>query len=296
MNNMFDVLLEKINGVLSVSRTFIGVYVNKKGKFKVLKDPQTGKFSWFASCALIHNEFMNKLIANDPEFKDCRFYAISGVNYINHRLMLHGYENVDVKITRDMLLIFNAVSLEFHKKANLGLFMPVSEHLNKLNEKIQSDPSSLFMAAAKAKKLVMEESKPCCSCGTLCHVPELSQHEKIAVKHVKEIFELVEEGKLFCFACGIKFMVSTAKYKTMGWTDMAKAKAMNELINKCEQLDANQPNFDFDAAQKTVKEMMSYIASTTMTVLDGDEIKSEKTPKQNIIPKTSGQTPPPWMN
>ena len=294
--NIFEGLLSRLKSALIHTRTFIGVYINKKGKLKVLKDKQTGKFIWFDSCALIHNEFMSKLSAADPEFKNCEFYAISASNYIHHRLLLHGYEAADVRVTPDMMLVFHAVVLEFHRKASLGLFMPISANLNKLHEKIQGDPSSIFVAAAKAKKLVMEETKPCCSCGTLCHVPDMAKDDKLTSGQLKEILSLVEEDKLFCFGCGVKFMSGTAKYKTAGLTDMAKAQHVQQLINKCDSMDTEQANFDYDAAQNILKELMSCIASVKMTVVDGDEVKSVNIPK-NITPPSKPNIPtPPWLN
>lgn len=294
--NIFENLLSRLKSTLIHGCTFIGVYIDKKGKLKVLKDKQTGKFSWFDSCALIHNLFMSKLAADDPEFKNCEFYAISGANYIQHRLMLHGYEAADVRVTSDMMLVFHAVLLNFHRKSSLGLFMPISINLNKLHDKVQGDPSTLFVAAAKAKKLVMEETKPCCSCGTLCHVPDMGNNDKLTTGQMNEILALVDEDKFFCFGCGVKFMAGTAKYKTAGLTDMAKAQHVQQLINKCDSMDTEQANFDYDAAQNILKELMACITSSKMTVVDGDEVKSVKIPK-NITPPVKPNTPtPPWMN
>lgn len=296
MQNLFDSLLKKISSELANSHTFIGVYTDKKGKFRILKDEQTGKYKWYSSCALIHSEFMNKLAANDPAFKGCTFYAISGVDYVDHRLTIHGYENTEAEVSHEMMLVLRPVLLEFHKKAALGLFMPVSTVLNTLTEKIKNDPSALFLVASKAKQLILEETKPCCSCGTICHIPELSDHKNITTDQMKELLYMFEKQKLFCFGCGIKFMAGTARYKIAGWTDMAKVQAMNALITKCESMDINQPNFDYDAAQNALKDMMSHITATKLTVVNGDEIKSEKITKKDILPKQSGQNPPPWMN
>lgn len=293
--NIFESLISSLKSVLVHSRTFIGVYINRKGKLKVLKD-EHGKFIWFGSCALIHNEFMSKLTTNDPEFNNCDFYAISASNYIHHRLLFHGYEAADVRVTPEMMLVFHAVALEFHRKASLGLFLPVSVNLNKLHEKVQGDVSSLFLAVTKAKKLVMEETKPCCSCGTLCHVPDMAAHDKLTSEQLKEILGLVEEDKLFCFECGVKFMSGTAKYKAASLTDMAKAQHVQQLINKCDSMDVNQLNFDYDAAQNILKELMSCIASVKMTVVDGDDVKSVKIPKNITLPNKPNIPTPPWMN
>lgn len=293
--NIFEGLLSSLKYTSIHTRTFIGVYINKKGKLKVLKDKQTGKFIWFGSCALVHNEFMSKLSAADPEFNNCEFYAISASNYIHHRLMLHSYEATDVRVTPEMILVFPAVALEFHKKASLSLFMPISANLNELHEKVQGDPSSMFMAITQAKKLLTEETRLCCSCGTLCHVPDLVKNANLTSGQLKEILSLVEEDRLFCFGCGVKFMSGTAKYKIAGLTDMAKAQYVQQLINKCDSMDTEQANFDYDAAQNILKELMSCIASVKMTVVNGDEVKSVNIPK-NITPPSNPNIPtPPWF-
>jgi hypothetical protein len=293
--NILESLLSSLKSGLIHTHTFVGVYINKKGKLKVLKD-KTGKFIWFGSCALIHNEFMSKLSADDPEFKNCDFYAISGSNYIQHRLMFHGYEAADVCVTPEMMLVLRAVVLEFHRKANLGLFLPILVYLNKLYAQIQDDPSSFFTSISKAKQLVMEETETCCSCGTLCHVPDITKHGKLTNDQMRGILDLVEKDKLFCFDCGVKFIIGTAKYKTVCLSDTAKAHDVQQLIKKCDSIDITQPNFDYEAAQNILKELMSFVSSSKMTVVDGDKVKSVKILNNTTPPSAPITQTPPWMS
>lgn len=288
-DNIFQGLIDQLEATLKSTRMFMGAYTNKKGKFKILKDTN-GKPIWYATGALIYNEFMAKLSAKDPEFQSCSFYAISGSNYIHHRLMIHGYEAVDVRVTPDMMYVLHAIPLEFHKKVGLGLFVPVTANLDKLHALTQKDPTMIFHALNKAKKLVLEETKPCCSCGTLCHVPDLSENKNLSDTQKEDIISLVEDNKVFCFDCGIKFISSTAKYKAESFTDTAEVQQMNQLIAKCESMDLSKPDFDYNAAQGILQDLMSRLSSVKMTVVDGADVKSVKLSKK-VVNKIS-----PWLN
>lgn len=295
--HIFDQLLKEIKNVFGYRHTFIGVYVNKRGKFKIMKDAQTGKFAWYSSCAILYSEFVNKLLAKDPEFQNCDFYAISGTEYIHHRLIIHGYEDSGVKVTPELLLVIKAMPLEFHNKANVGLFMPISVHLNTLNAKVDKDPGAFLNVVLKAKQLILEETESCTSCGMPCHVPDMSKDEKLSGEHLKAIHSVVKDDKIFCFGCGIKFMANAAKVKVTEFKDAAKVQYVQQLISKCELLDITQPNFDFDAATNILKDLMSHTAKTKMTALLGDKVTSEKLVAKDIKTSNSDATqPPPWMN
>lgn len=296
-NNIFDQLLKEMKNVFGYSHTFIGVYVNKRGKFKIIKNAQTGKFVWYSSCALLYSEFINKLLAKDPEFQNCDFYAISGSDYINHRLTIHGYEDSDIKVTPELLLVIKAIPLEFHNKAKVGLFMPISVHLAELSSKLDKDPSTFFKAVVKAKKIILEETQPCSSCGMLCHIPDIAKNEKLSSGQLKDILSIVDDDKFFCFGCGVKFISNAAKVKAAAFTDAAKVQHVQQLISKCDLLDITQPNFDFDAATNILKDLMSHISTAKMTSLLGDKFTSEKLTAKEIKTSNSAATqPPPWMN
>jgi hypothetical protein len=298
--NPFSALLDKLNHKLGHVRTFIGVYVNSKGEMKILRDATTGKFAWHPSCASLHTEFLKRLHNHDAEYEKCNFYAIAGMSYINNQLLINGYEKTKVKVTSEMLMVFNAIALNFHKNASIGMFMPIEYNLNKLYEKIKNDPSSLFSALTRAKELVLTQTKPCTSCSTLCHVPDLNDHsDSLPPEALEEIENIKESDKHFCFSCGKTLMINMAKHKMIACADLNKIKRVQSLVVELEQCDLNSLNFDFNKAQSVMQELMANVSKTNMTVVNNDKVmrKEKLAPTNPEANKSdSPSTPPPWMN
>jgi len=296
--NPFNTLLDKLNHKLGHLRTFIGIYVNAQGEMKILRDSATGKFAWYTSCASLHTEFLKHLHNREPEYENCDFYAIAGMSYINNQLLINGYERTKVKVSYEMLLVFNAIELNFHKKASIGMFMPIEYNLNALYDKIKKDPSLMFEALTRAKQLVFTETKPCTSCSTICHVPELEGHPSLSSDAIKEIEYITEDNKYFCFSCGKTLMINMAKHKMIACSDLNKIKQVQSLVVEFDQLDFNNCNFDFNKAQKIMKDLMAHVSKSRMTVVDKDKVSREDnfSPSDISAIKLEPKDVPPWMN
>lgn len=298
-NNPFQTLLEKIQSALAHKHTFVGLYVNKKGHIKFIKDAN-GKLTLYATAALLHEEFMKKLVKDPDEFKGCTFFALSGYNYINNKLIVNLYESTKTKVTENMLTPLNVMELNFHRKAGMAMFMPLQFNLDRLYSNMQKDPSKLFEAAARAKDLIFNESKPCASCGTLCHVPDIADRDDITHNQIKEIIDITSDNKYFCLDCGRKFITSSSEYRLTGCTDFNKIKTVNSLISQLNGLSFTDPAIDFDKAQNLMKDLVSHLSKTKMhmTSLNGDKITSQFTDEKSE--PTQSLTQPsqtsPWLN
>jgi hypothetical protein len=295
--NPFTDLLDKIQKRLAHQRTFIGVVVDQKGYMSIIKDATTRKLIWFSSCAALHTEFVHLAQSKPGQFQGCDFYAISGENYAGNKLLLNLYDDAKIKASEEVFVVFNAVELNFHKQANIGMFMPLQFNLDRLYEKITKDPSLLFEATMRAKDLVFEESKPCTSCGVLCHVPDMSTQPNITAAAVKEILNITAENRHFCFSCGRVMMINMAKYKMIACTDMHKINRVASLVRELESCELTNSNFDFDKAQSTMKDLMSCISKTRMTVVNNDHVAEHKigsVKEDNIA--TQSKDIPNWLN
>jgi hypothetical protein len=296
--NPFTSLLDKIQDGLEHERTFIGVYLNTKGQMKILKDETTGKFVWYSSAALLHAEFLKRLTAKPEEYSNCLFYAIKGTSYANNKLLINFYEKLKTQVTHEMLLVFNSVPLEFHKKSYLGMFMPLELNLSRLYEKVKKDPSLLFEAAKRAKHLVFDESKPCTSCGVLCHIPDMKD-SKIAKSVRDEVSDLANGHNHYCFDCGKLFIASTVKHAMLSCNDVSKINAVTALLTEVAKLDLNNPSFDFTKAQNILSDLMSYVGTANMFVVDGNDVKqvkSKASSQKPIVGLTKPTEIPNWMN
>jgi hypothetical protein len=295
--NPFTVLLDTIQKKLAFSRTFIGISVDEKGQMTVLKDEATGKFIWYRSCASLHTEFVSRLQSDPTKYKGCDLYAVNGESYVNNKLLISLYNTTNIKVSPEVFAVFNAIELDFHKNANIGMFMPLKFNLDKLYAKIKDDPSQLFAAAIRAKDLVFNESKPCVSCGVLCHVPDLSDEPNISAAALKEILNMTEDNKNFCFECGRTIMVNMAKHKMTDCTDLQKISTVKDLVMELESCELSDLKFDFDKAQTTMKSLMSCVSKTRMTVVNNSKVTEQKlhTPvKPTNLTKPSDISP--WMN
>jgi len=295
--NPFTSLLDKIQDGLEHERTFIGVYLTTKGQMKILKDETTGKFVWYPSAALLHAEFLKRLMAKPDEYNNCVFYAINGRSYMNNKLLINLYEKLKTQVSHEMLLVFNPVPLEFHKKSYLGMFMPLEINLSRVYEKVKKDPSLLFEAAKHAKHLVFNESKPCTSCGTLCHIPNMKDSE-IAKSVRDEVDDLTNGKNHYCFNCGKLFIASTVKHVMLSCSDAVKVNATNVLLTEVAKLDLNNPSFDFTKAQNILSDLMSYVGTASMLVVDGNDVKQvkSKASSQKHVGLTKPTEIPNWMN
>ena len=295
--NPLNILLDKIYDQLVFTRTFIGVCLNKKGQMTILKDEATGKFTWYASCALIHAEFVNRMQKDPATYSGCDFYALNGENYMKNKLLINLYENKSLSVTPEMLIVLNGVELNFHKKSSIGMFMPTKLNLDKLYEKIKSDPSKLFEATLLAKDIVFQESEPCTSCGVMCFVPDMERHPNASPAAIKHIENVKDENKQFCFDCGRSVMINLAKYKMAGCTDLNKINTVRNMIIELEKLDLNNPKFDFDKAQNVMKTLMSHVSKASMIVVENDNVSIHKVddnkPAYNLTKTTEVA---PWMN
>lgn len=277
--------------------TFIGVCITTKRHMKIIKDEATGKFAWYASCAALHTEFMKRMQADPSKYKGCDFYAISGLNYLNNKLMINAAESAKITISAEALVVLNAVELNFHKKASIGMFMPIQFNLEKVYDKIKNDPSQLFAAASRAKDLIFNESKPCTSCGTLCHVPDMSDHPEMSSAMLKDIMDITSDNKHFCFNCGRTIMINMAKHKMEACSDFVKINKVTELVVEFEKFDLSNTNFDFDRAQHVMRELMHCISKTNVTVVKNDKvIREEDSGKPNKTKLTKPQDIPNWLN
>jgi hypothetical protein len=295
--NPFTELLDKIHKKLAHARTFIGVTVDHKGYMSIIRDATTCKLLWYPSCAALHTEFVQRTQSNPSQYQGCDFYAISGENYIGNKLLLNLYDGTKMKVSNELFVVFNAIELNFHKQANIGMFMPLQFNLDRLYEKITKDPSLLFEATLRAKDLVLEESKPCTSCGVLCHVPDLSAQPNMSAAALKEILNITSENRHFCFSCGRVMMINMAKYKMVACTDMHKINKVASLVRDLESCELTNSNFDFEKAQSTMKELMSCISKTRMTVVNNDHVEQHKVGavKEDSI-ATQPKDIPHWLN
>lgn len=300
LENPFKDLLARLKSNFAYQYKFMGVSLNKHGQMQILRNAN-GKIAWYDSCALLHAEFL-KILRTKPEvYEDCAFFAINGKNYQHDKLLINLYQNKDVSgISRDMLIVFDAIPLNFHKKANLGMFMPIQFNLDRINEKVHKDPSFLFEAAKRAKDLVFNETKPCTSCGTLCHVPDVEDIPNITNAQMKDINKMTEGNKIFCFDCGRIFMTRTAEYKISGCAEVHKVNAVKALSAEINKMDFLNPSFDFTKAQNLLKDLMGHISKkTNMTAVDNDKVTSafsgqSKPASTPIAP--ANENIKPWMN
>lgn len=300
LENPFNELLSRIRSGLANQYKFLGVYLNRHGQLQIIKDAN-GKIVWYSSCALLYAEFLKRLVSDPKEYSKCEFYAINGKLYQHDKLLINLYVNQAVSgISRDMMLVFDAVHLNFHKKSSIGLFMPIQFNLDKINEKVHKDPSFLFEAAKRAKDLVFNETKPCTSCGELCHVPDVEDIPDITESQLTAINKMTEGNKIFCFDCGRIFMTKTAAYKIEGCTDFNKVNTVKSLSAEIIKMDFRNSSFDFDKAQNLLKDLMAHISNKiSMTAVDNDKVTSA-TSNQNK-PKVNFNLPAnenikPWMN
>lgn len=297
--NPFQTIIDKLRTKLVHEHTFIGIYVNKKKRMKILRDPATGKFVWYSSCSELYGAFINYLSSNTVEFKGCDFYAINASEYINNKLLINLYTSADVAVTHETLLPFRPVSLDFHRKASIAMYMPIKRNLDNFYEKVKEDPSCLFEIAQKAKDLVFNESKPCVSCGTVCHVPDVSHNDELSSEARTELMRLSEENRDFCFACGKDIVTSVANFKMKDCGDMHKVNTVNALIAEANTLDLTANDFDFDKAQNVIRQLMGHIAKTRMTIVSDDNIIREELNESQPIKEadiTKSSQLPPWMN
>lgn len=278
----------------------MGVSLDSKGRMQILRDAN-GKIAWYNSCALLHAEFLKLLLSKPTDYANCDFFAINGKNYQHDKLLISLYENKDVSgITRDMLIVFDAVSLDFHKKANIGMFMPIQFNLDRLYEKVKKDPTFLFDAAKRAKDLVLNETKSCTSCGTLCHVPDVEDIPHITAAQMAEVKRMSEGNRLFCFDCGRIFMTNTAEYKISDCTEAHKVNAVKALSSEISKMDFYNPSFDFNKAQNLLKDMMTHISKkSSITSVDNDKVSTatndQSKPKVNFINPANTNSKP-WLN
>jgi hypothetical protein len=237
-------------------------------------------------------------LQSDPAaYAGCDLYAVNGENYVNNKLLINLYDSTNVKVSHEVFAVFSAVELDFHKKANIGMFMPLKFNLDKLYAKIKDDPSRLFEATIRVKDLVFNESKPCVSCGVLCHVPDLSDEPNISAAALKEILKMTEEDKNFCFECGRTMMINMAKHKMTACADLQKINTVKDLVVELESCDLSDSKFDFDKAQRTMKSLMSCVSKTHMTVVDNSKVTEQKLHapvKPTNLTKPSDISP--WMN
>lgn len=263
----------------------------------ILKDEATGKFIWYASCALLHAEFINRMQKDPATYSGCDFYAISGDNYIKNKLLINLYQNKTFKVAPEMLLVLNVIELNFHINYNIGMFVPTQFNLDKLYEKVKSDPSKLFEAALLVKDIVFNKSNPCTSCGVLCFMPDMKQHPNMTSSALKHIEHIKEDNKQFCFDCGRAVMINLAKYKMTGCTDMSKINTIKNMVIELESLDLNNPKFDFDKAQQSMKNFMSFIGKAKMIVVENDNVNVQKLDSNKAVPNLTKTTDiKPWMN
>jgi len=273
------------------------VCLNKKGQMTILKDAATGKFIWYSSCALLHAEFVNRMMKDPAAYSDCDFYAISGKSYINNKLLINLYESKSLKVTNEMLIVLNVVELNFHNKFTIGMFMPSKFNLDNLYEKIKSDPSELFEAATIAKNIVYLESAPCTSCGVLCHTTDMERHPNASAAAIKYIENVKEENKQFCFDCGKNVLITLAKYKTDRCTDLSKINLVSNMIIELNKFDMNNLNFDFDKVQNIMKNLMSLLGKSSMIVLEKDNVSmSQLEVNKSANNVTKPDSIEPWMN
>ena len=300
-SNPFNMLLDKFQNSQEQANIFIGVYLNKSGHIRIMRD-SAGKLIWYKSVAILHAEFLRCMTTNPQEFQACDFYAISGPRYTGDKLLLNLYETAKIKVTSTMLLIFNAVELDFHRKASVGMYMPLQFNLDNLYAKVQKDPSVLFEVAARAKHLIFNESKPCVSCGILCHVPDITGHPGVSSLAHKELMRIEEENKNFCFDCGKTLIANTAKYKMLSCSDFNKVNTVTALVADIEKLSAFDTPFDFDKAQNILREIMQHISKSSMLILDGDTVIRQEKPKSDVLMNiknaavTKPSEIPPYMN
>jgi hypothetical protein len=294
-NNPFAVLLSSIQKKLAPSRTFIGVIVDKKGFISILKDETTRKFIWYSSCATLYSEFINRMQNN--QYKECTFYAISATNYASNKLLINLYDGASIKVTPEEFVVFDAIELNFHKKASIGMFMPLKFNLDALYEKIKNDPSRLFEASVKAKDLVFSESKPCTSCGVVCHVPDITTQPGISNSAIKDILNVTSENRYFCFECGRAMLISAAKHKMADCTDLQKINKVKNLVIELEKCVLSGSNFEFEKTQNIMKELLSCISKSRMTVVNNNQVTEQK---NNAAATPTKLTKPeeisPWMN
>jgi len=296
--NPFKSLVDKIKNVTAQNTTFIGVYVNKKGHIKIIRDA-AGKLAWYDTAALLYKEFIKRSISDPKEFANCKLYAVNSRNYINNKLVINLYESAKVKVNEAMLMPINALELHFHKRTSLAIFMPLQINLDNLFNGMKNDPSKMFEAAARAKDLIFNESKACSSCGTLCHVPDMEEQPGITDKQLKEIINVTADGRYFCFDCGRNFITSAAEYKLNGCTDFNKIKTVNSLISQINGLAFTDPEIDFDKAKNLMKDIVSHVSDKklNMTAVSGSTITSQTTEKpaagHNVTPPSNTS---PWLN
>lgn len=266
---------------------------------KLLKDTSTGKFIWHPSCTELYKVFLNNVYSNPAEFEGCRFYAVNAREYMENKLLINLYAQADVKVSSEMLLPFKMVSLDFHVRASIAMYMPIKRNLDHLYEEVQKNPSRLFEIAQKAKDLVFNESKPCISCGTVCHMPDVSDHTELSKEARSELMRLSEENRDFCFACGKEIVMRVADFKMRSCSDMVKVNTISALCHELDNIDLNDVNFNFDKAQKLIRHLMGHITKSSMTVVAGDDVIREESNKNQPIKESDITKPsqlPPWLN
>jgi hypothetical protein len=297
-SNPFQEFLNKFQQNSKAANSFIGISLSRSGRMKILRD-SNGKFIWHSSSSELYAAFLNLATTNPKAYKNCSFYAIHTAGYINNKLMINAYEMEKISVTPEMLLVFRAQELDFHTNSRIGLFMPLNFNLHKMHAAVHKEPHRLFELAEKAKNLIFHESKPCVSCGTVCHVPDMSEHPSLTNAALQELSDIAEDKRQFCFNCGKSIIANAAKYSLVSCGDMNKVNTVNSLLAEIASVDMNDMNFDFDKVQRVLMQLLQNVGNSAMTIVDGKSVVNQ--PPTQVKPMqakdiTNPENINPWLN
>jgi len=82
-------------------------------------------------------------------------------------------------------------------------------------------------------------------------------------------------------------------------SDVSKVNTVTALLTEAAKLDLNNPSFDFTKAQNILSDLISYVGTANMLVVDGKDVKQMKSKaasQKPIIGLTKPTEIPNWMN